>query len=204
MSIRLSALFSNTAPLWVSGQTYEVGETVISSATFLEYVRRVAGAGTTDPSLDATNWKRNFGISATKAIHTSMDAAGWNPGQIDSFTANDDTITATSGSLTANTLATAFSRGVACTMPQLTIRKTDTTSNTIRVRVTVDGEVVFDRTSTAATTNNYGICLAGRKNSSSLLVLPPLVATESLLIEWASNNTESGKFRIEYLYQDLK
>lgn len=41
---------------WVSGTTYALGQTVRSSTDHQRYVRVVAGAGTTDPANDATNW----------------------------------------------------------------------------------------------------------------------------------------------------
>lgn len=41
---------------WVSGTTYAQGAQVWSPANYVTYRRAVAGAGTTDPSLDATNW----------------------------------------------------------------------------------------------------------------------------------------------------
>lgn len=41
---------------WVSGTTYNAGQVVWSPANFLTYRRKTTGAGTTDPSLDATNW----------------------------------------------------------------------------------------------------------------------------------------------------
>lgn len=42
--------------IWVSATTYAVGAVVYSPLTLLTYRRRTAGAGTTDPSLDPTNW----------------------------------------------------------------------------------------------------------------------------------------------------
>lgn len=44
------------ATLWVSGTTYAQGAVVYSPITYLSYRRKTAGAGSTDPSLDATNW----------------------------------------------------------------------------------------------------------------------------------------------------
>lgn len=41
---------------WVSGTTYALGAAVYDTTDFLTYRRRVAGAGTTRPGLDATNW----------------------------------------------------------------------------------------------------------------------------------------------------
>jgi len=43
---------------WVSGATYPQGENVWSPTDFKTYRRKVAGAGTTDPSADPTNWER--------------------------------------------------------------------------------------------------------------------------------------------------
>lgn len=44
------------SPLWVSGTTYAVGNVVYSPSDFRSYRRITAGAGTTDPSSDVTNW----------------------------------------------------------------------------------------------------------------------------------------------------
>lgn len=42
---------------WVSGTTYAKNATAISQVNFQSYRRRVAGAGTTDPANDTTNWR---------------------------------------------------------------------------------------------------------------------------------------------------
>lgn len=44
------------AILWVSGTTYAIGNARISPTDFQTYRRKTAGAGTTDPNLDGTNW----------------------------------------------------------------------------------------------------------------------------------------------------
>lgn len=51
-----AAAASIGAPQWVSGTTYTAGQVVWSPATYLTYRRKSTGAGTTDPSLDPTNW----------------------------------------------------------------------------------------------------------------------------------------------------
>ncbi|MDE1943470.1 MAG: hypothetical protein KGI47_10075 [Betaproteobacteria bacterium] len=53
-----SAIYSGgAAPVWVSGSTYTYGNVVFSPANFQTYRHVTASsAGTTDPSLDATNW----------------------------------------------------------------------------------------------------------------------------------------------------
>jgi len=60
-----SALASaNTADatIWVSGTTYSIGVNRFSPINFLTYRRKTAGAGTTDPSLDSTNWTLLTGL----------------------------------------------------------------------------------------------------------------------------------------------
>lgn len=42
---------------WVSDTTYAIGTNTYSLITFLTYRRKTAGAGTTDPSADSTNWQ---------------------------------------------------------------------------------------------------------------------------------------------------
>ena len=44
------------ATVWVSGTTYVIGDTRWSPLDSRVYRRKTAGAGTTDPSADATNW----------------------------------------------------------------------------------------------------------------------------------------------------
>ena len=51
-----NSLASSSAQLWVSGTTYSIGTVVYSPITASTYRRKIAGAGTTDPSADSTNW----------------------------------------------------------------------------------------------------------------------------------------------------
>jgi len=53
----LASANSANAVKWVSGTTYSIGTVVFSPITFLTYRRKTAGAGTTDPSADSTNWQ---------------------------------------------------------------------------------------------------------------------------------------------------
>lgn len=53
----LAANASSNASVWVSGTTYAVGNVRYSPITYLSYRRKTAGAGTTDPSADPTNWE---------------------------------------------------------------------------------------------------------------------------------------------------
>ena len=55
--IILAELQRGGPPLWVSGRTYPKGWEVRSPANLQRYVRKVDGAGATDPSADAANWE---------------------------------------------------------------------------------------------------------------------------------------------------
>jgi len=52
-----AAVSTANVTAWTSGNTYAVGNNVYSPITFLTYRRKTAGAGTTDPSADSTNWQ---------------------------------------------------------------------------------------------------------------------------------------------------
>jgi hypothetical protein len=52
-----AALAVSNTQVWVSGTTYTIGVVRYSPINFLTYRRKTAGAGTTDPSADATNWQ---------------------------------------------------------------------------------------------------------------------------------------------------
>ena len=51
-----AAAASAGASIWVTGTTYALGDVRWSPVTRLTYRRTVAGAGSTDPSADPTNW----------------------------------------------------------------------------------------------------------------------------------------------------
>ena len=53
-----TAAAATNAVLWVSGTTYAIGFLVYSPIDKRAYRRLTAGAGTTDPSADATNWSQ--------------------------------------------------------------------------------------------------------------------------------------------------
>jgi hypothetical protein len=58
----LAAANTSGATIWVSGTTYAIGANRFSPINFRTYRRKTAGAGTTDPSADATNWQLLTGL----------------------------------------------------------------------------------------------------------------------------------------------
>lgn len=94
-----SAAAAMGAPAWVSGTTYAVGDSRWSPVDGRVYRRRTAGAGTTDPSADPTNWLC-IGPNGLQLV----------------------TVSGTSATITANT-DTAFTNSSACaaTVPALAV-----------------------------------------------------------------------------------
>lgn len=87
---------------WVSGTTYAVGDVRYSTLNFQTYRRKTAGAGTTDPQNDNTNWEKISGINVrASATASSTSPFAWNSQNYDQFAftalANALTISADSG-----------------------------------------------------------------------------------------------------------
>ena len=57
-AIALNAVAVGNSVAWVSGTTYAIGDARYSPINFASYRRKTAGAGTSDPSIDAANWAR--------------------------------------------------------------------------------------------------------------------------------------------------
>lgn len=83
------------ATKWVSGTTYILGAVVWSPTDFLSYRRRIAGAGTADPSTDGTNWacltgrvQLFYGVTWNESTDTYV-RTGLTAGQANAVTLND-------------------------------------------------------------------------------------------------------------------
>ncbi|HLP97498.1 MAG TPA: hypothetical protein VK149_03535 [Sideroxyarcus sp.] len=75
LAAEADALAVSITELWVSGTTYALDKLVISPITGRTYKRIIAGAGTTDPSADGTNWQLvNLGEFVAQDINTATAA----------------------------------------------------------------------------------------------------------------------------------
>ena len=86
----LSSAQASGAVLWVSGTTYTVGQGAISPANLLLYRRLTAGAGTTDPSLDAANWQLSSALpdqagNAGLGLVSDGQTAAWDVSEADAL-----------------------------------------------------------------------------------------------------------------------
>jgi hypothetical protein len=132
------------------------------------------------------------GNRATKSIVNAFSDSGWagvsvsNPGR-----------TIASGSLTANTLKTILTVTGAGTFHGLSFRTANVTSRTIRIRITLDGVVVFDSTSAAISTGTTGAILTG----SSAYPVSPISFNTSAVVEIASSLTETDGISMIYVLE---
>ena len=138
----------------------------------------------------------------TRSIINAFSVAGWASTAVNAIGFGDKIVL--SGALTANTLKTIFSKlDGPCEFTQLSFYTNDSTIRTMRVKVTVDGVSVFDYTSASFGINQNGCCLAGYINSQYNINIGTIRSSSSLVIEIASNLTETDKFSISYAAQEL-
>ena len=108
--------------------------------------------------------------------------------------------------LTANTLSTILSLSGSGTIDFLACQSWDSTSRTHRMKVTLDGTVIFDATSRAvASVAKYLPVIGSLVNLSSaaptMSVIPQTIMfNTSLLVEYASSISETAKSYVSYNY----
>lgn len=111
-----------------------------------------------------------------------------------------------SGACTANTLKTILSVTGRGAISKLFLASMDTTSRTHRIKITIDGTVVYDSTSAANSTQDVAPIIGNACYSSytANIVMDmdefPLFFDSSLLVEYATSLTETDKTRIGYIY----
>ncbi len=108
-----------------------------------------------------------------------------------------------SGALTANILVTSLNISGAGSLFFLGVSTQDTTSRTIRAKLTLDGVVVFDATSSAISTTADGIILVGTVlvNASGLgFCYGNIPFQNSCVLQIASSLSETNKIATLYSY----
>lgn len=150
-----------------------------------------AGRGAPRPTgtLDGTSAFRR----AISAIGNALKD-GWTPVKV-----------VASGSTTAGVLGTILSLSGAGVVSFLAVESVDTTSRTHRIKITLDGTVIFDATTAAVMSTAHIQCAIGSiapvvSTASAIVTFEPLAFNTSLLIEYASSLTESNGGYIGYHY----
>lgn len=95
--------------------------------------------------------------------------------------------------MTANTLYEFYSFTGRGRLNALSAYTIDSTARTIRVKVTIDGTVIYDATSSSISTSGYGVVPVGVVSNSGALVFQPVEWQTSCLIEVATSVTETDK-----------
>lgn len=92
-----ASVVASGTTVWVSGTTYAIGDCRFSPISFQSFRRKIAGAGTTDPSLDGTNWQPIAQIgeafSGVTSTATTLVLTTAHLGQLVKVTATGATLT---------------------------------------------------------------------------------------------------------------
>lgn len=128
------------------------------------------------------------GAAAVAGLNTSVNNSG-------------NIATALSGICSAGVLKTAIQVNGAGRLNLFANYAVDATSRTVRVRVTVEGVIVYDRTSAAITVVGTGLMAVGAPISAGGVVFQPIDFYTSLLIEIASSLSETDKTTVAYNYE---
>ena len=105
-----------------------------------------------------------------------------------------------SGALTANTLSTALSVTGSGSLNFICVAAEDTTSRTVRIKITLDGTAVFDSTSNAFTASSYGVIAVG-VYTSSMIAIDDIPFNSSCLIQIASSLSETDKISLRGIWR---
>lgn len=110
-----------------------------------------------------------------------------------------------SGAVTANTLKTILSLSGSGVISVLGVESSSATSRTHRLKVTLDGTVIFDATTGAVANVTAAYMAIGSVNNliasqGSVVTHEPMAFSTSLLIEYAGSLTETDGAYIGYRY----
>ena len=111
---------------------------------------------------------------------------------------------ALSGAMTSATLKTALTITGRGRVNWLALYTNDATSRTLRMKITLDGTVIRDHTTSAiaATSTGFvGLGVGVYEGGPFTMLFQPLTFTDSLLVEIASSVTETDKASFAYNYE---
>jgi hypothetical protein len=112
------------------------------------------------------------------------------------------TILKYSGSLTADVLSNVLSVTGAGMIPMFFLLSVDATVRKHRLKITVDGTVVYDFTTANVNAANRGLIAIGYQTVTNTSIMSdPVYFNNSLLIEYASSLTENNGTRFGYIYR---
>lgn len=186
LASELASAASSTATIWVSGTTYAVGNVRFSPVNYLSYRRKTAGAGTTDPSADSTNWQLingtgNVDLGSTQTLTNKTFSTGsvWNGSAVpianggtgattavNAFTAIKQDASETASGVVELATASEVSTGTDTTraITPATLRSSFSVKS---ARVLLNGQTVVDFTSIPAWVSKVTVMLTGASTSGT-------------------------------------
>ena len=185
------------AEKWVSGTTYDEGDVVWSPADFKVYRRKSTGAGTTDPSLDETNWAAFAGlgdviVDAEQTLTNKTISAADNTLTGVVTLTGEQTLTNKTITLTANTISgtiaefnTAVTDGDFASLTgtqELTNKTINAASNTLTGVATLTGtQELTNKTINAASNTLTGVVtLTGTQELTNKTITSPTITSPTL------------------------
>lgn len=137
----------------------------------------------------------------TKSVIHGTSSTGTGP-QSGLYTASAREVL--SGALTASTLKTLLTISGAGEISHLMAYTKEATARTLRIKVTLDGIVVFDATTPSFSANTTGAVVVGDIYEAPSIVITrraPLRFSTSCVVEVASSLSETDKLAIGYTAQ---
>lgn len=141
----------------------------------------------------------NSGNAPTKSVVNAFSSGGASVAGLAASSVTNMAKETLSGALTANTLKTLLTVSTPGQSGYLVAYAKDTTSRTIRLRVTVDGAVVFDATSNAITVVGTGLAVVASGAATAVGSSEPIRWNSSLVVEVASSITETDKVAMAHV-----
>jgi hypothetical protein len=142
------------------------------------------------------------GVRVPKALINATSTTGSSADTVTNNGSQQGLKFVTSGALTAGVLATVLSISGAGQIPAFLCRGADATARTHRLKMTVDGVVVYDATTASVSATNRGIALVGFSTFNiNCTISDPVNFNKSLLIEYASSVTETDLTSFLYIYK---
>lgn len=139
------------------------------------------------------------GTRSTKSIVNGFSSSGYGPINLSATPGSVRMLN--SGALTANTLKTILNVSGAGIFHILGARTNNTTSRTVRMRLTIDGTVVFDSTSAATMNPESGGLITGSTSGTTPLPGATVVFNSSAVFEIASSLTETDTITTLYVLE---
>ena len=99
------------ASKWVSGTTYSIGDLRFSLVNGLMFRRLTAGAGTTDPASDTTNWALQSTAAPTLYVVTGTTHTALKSSHVEMTNAGASTVTLPSGPTAGDWVWVGFTNG---------------------------------------------------------------------------------------------